>query len=378
MIRAPHQECESYALTVAITLLTFSGEKMRLSSLFTATMLAAAVALTGCDDSTAQTDSANTLKIEHAQGATSVAPSPQKVIVLNPATLDNMDALQIPVAGVPKNSTHLPAFLAKYQGEAYLNAGTLFEPDYEAISNAKPDLIVAGGRAHDAYDKLSAIAPTIALDVDTKNFTQSLTQRVTQLGDIFGKQQEAKALNDAFMAKSAALREKAASAGSAMVIMVSGGKMSAYTPGSRFGFIFDQLGFKPAAAFTETGKHGNVVTSEFIMNTDPDWLFVLDRDSAIGRAEGASAQQVLDNALIHKTKAWQNQHIVYLDSSSLYIAGGIQSYTRLMDNINSVLNDASATQASTHAAMQSAEDTQESAAADREDDNAIPDSAKSE
>lgn len=313
---------------------------MRLSSVFTATILAASIALSGCDDSTAQTASANTLNIEHAQGTTAVAPSPQKVIVLNPSTLDNMDALQIPVAGVPKNSTHLPAFLAKYQGDAYLNAGTLFEPDYEAISNAKPDLIIAGGRAHDAYDKLSAIAPTVALDVDTKNFTQSLIQRVEQLGDIFGKQQQAKALTDAFTAKISALREKSAHAGNAMVIMISGGKMSAYTPGSRFGFIFDQLGFKPAATFSEAGKHGNVVTAEFIMNTDPDWLFVLDRDSAIGRAESESAQQVLDNALIHKTKAWQNKRIVYLDSASLYIAGGIQSYTRLMDSINAVLDNA--------------------------------------
>lgn len=313
---------------------------MRLSSVFTATILATSLALSGCDDSTAQTASANTLNIEHAQGTTAVAPSPQKVIVLNPSTLDNMDALQIPVAGVPKNSTHLPAFLAKYQGDAYLNAGTLFEPDYEAISNAKPDLIIAGGRAHDAYDKLSAIAPTVALDVDTKNFTQSLTQRVEQLGEIFNKQQQAKALTDAFAAKISALREKSAHAGNAMVIMISGGKMSAYTPGSRFGFIFDQLGFKPAATFSEAGKHGNVVTAEFIMNTDPDWLFVLDRDSAIGRAESQSAQQVLDNALIHKTKAWQNKRIVYLDSASLYIAGGIQSYTRLMDSINAVLDNA--------------------------------------
>lgn len=63
------------------------------------------------------------------------------------------------------------------------------------------------------------------------------------------------------------------------------------------------------------------MTSEFILNANPDWLFVLDRDNAIGRTEGQSAQQVLDNPLIHKTKAWQNDRIVYLDSASLYIAG---------------------------------------------------------
>ncbi len=80
------------------------------------------------------------------------------------------------------------------------------------------------------------------------------------------------------------------------------------------------------------------MTSEFILNANPDWLFVLDRDNAIGRTEGQSAQQVLDNPLIHKTKAWQNDRIVYLDSASLYIAGGVQSYTQLMNKVSAILD----------------------------------------
>lgn len=248
------------------------------------------------------------------------------------------------MAGVPQTSTHLPAFLSKYTGSEYLNAGTLFEPDYEALSQAKPDLIIAGGRAQDAYDKLSAIAPTIALDIDPKHFTQSLTQRTEQLASIFGKEEEAKTLLGKFTSQIDAIKQKSANAGSAMVVMVSGGKMSAYTPGSRFGFIFDELGFTPAASFTEAGNHGNVVTSEFILNANPEWLFVLDRDNAIGRTENQSAQQILDNPLIRKTKAWQNDHVVYLDSASLYIAGGVQSYMQLMDKISSVLDKQAAAQ----------------------------------
>lgn len=111
-----------------------------------------------------------------------------------------------------------------------MNTGTLFEPDYEALSQAKPDLIIAGGRAQDAYNKLSAIAPTIALDVDTQHFTQSLTQRTEQLASIFGKEEEAKTLLGNFSSQVNAIKQKSANAGSAMVLMISGGKMSAYTP----------------------------------------------------------------------------------------------------------------------------------------------------
>ncbi|MGE4802309.1 siderophore ABC transporter substrate-binding protein [Yersinia hibernica] len=317
---------------------------MRLRLALFSSLLAVTAVLTGCDDASTTPEETAKISIEHAQGTTQVPLNPQKVIILNPSLLDIADALHIKVAGVPQTSTHLPAFLSQYSGAEYLNAGTLFEPDYEVLSQAKPELIIAGGRAQDAYDKLSAIAPTIALDIDPKHFTQSLTQRTEQLASIFGKEDEAKTLMEKFTSQINAIKQKSANAGSAMVVMVSGGKMSAYTPGSRFGFIFDELGFTPAASFTEAGNHGNVVTSEFILNANPEWLFVLDRDNAIGRTENQSAQQILDNPLIRKTKAWKNDHVIYLDSASLYIAGGVQSYMQLMDKISAVLDKQAAAQ----------------------------------
>lgn len=280
----------------------------------------------------------DTLEIVHAQGTTTVPKNPQRVVVLSPAALDITDALGIQVIGVPQTSAHYPAHLAKYNGKEYFDAGTLFEPNFEALSNAKPDLIIAGARAREAYGKLSEIAPTISPDLDPHKFLESMTERTEQLGEIFGKQEKAKEVIAAFNAKIADVRGESANAGSAMMLMVNGGKMSAYSPGSRFGFIYDVLGFKPATNFAETGNHGNAVSPEFVMEANPDWLFVLDRDSAIGRQQGASAQKVLDNPLVRKTNAWKKQQVVYLDSTSLYIAGGLQSYGQLMDQVKLALD----------------------------------------
>ncbi|WP_427846349.1 siderophore ABC transporter substrate-binding protein [Brenneria salicis] len=302
------------------------------------TLLASILALTGCDQTSAPGEATQTISIEHAQGMTQVPQQPEKVIVFDPAVLDTLDALNVNVAGVPKNGTRLPPFLAKYSGNEYFDAGTLFEPNYEAISSAKPDLIIAGGRTRDAYDKLSAIAPTISMDVDESQFMTSFSQRIEQLGTIFGKEDEAKKQLADFKQNIAQTREKAANAGSALVLMVTGGKMSAYGPKSRFGFVFDELGFKPATEFPEAGRHGNVVTSEFLLSVNPEWLFVLDRDSAIGRTGSESALQVLDNPLIYKTAAWRNNRVIYLDSSSLYIAGGLQSYQALVRDVNDALD----------------------------------------
>ncbi|OCG06580.1 iron ABC transporter substrate-binding protein [Gilliamella sp. wkB178] len=295
------------------------------------------LALAGCDNKADKQTAMKTVTIEHAQGKTEVPDNPQKVVVFNPATLDIIDALNIPVTAVPQSDVHFPDFLAKYGDKAYTNVGTLFEPNYEVLSSLKPDLIVAGGRTNDVYNKLSEIAPTVALDIDPNNFLTSLTQRTEQLGTIFHKQDEAKKLIADFNQKIDQLKPKTANAGTALVIMINGGKMSAYGAKSRFGFVFDQLDFKPATTFQEAGRHGNAITAEFVLSVNPEWLFVLDRDNAIGNKEAQSAQQVLDNELIRKTDAWQHNHIVYLDSTSMYIAGGIQTYSRLMDQLNEVL-----------------------------------------
>ncbi|ELX8377930.1 siderophore ABC transporter substrate-binding protein [Providencia vermicola] len=316
---------------------------MFVKSLTSGLVLLSALVLAGCDQSkenkeTSAAAEKQTITIEHAQGKTDVPRHPEKVFVMNMETLDIMDALGAPVAGLPQTNVHLPKFLSKYSGQEYTNAGTLFEPAYETISNAQPDLILGGSRARDAYDKLSAVAPTISMDIDNKRFIDSLTERTTELGMLFGKEKEAEQLVGDFKAKIADIKTKTPNAGKAMVILVSGGKISAYGPGSRFGFIFDELGFEPAYVFGEdTGRHGNIVNAELLVKLNPDWLFVIDRDSAIGRTDAQPAAQVLDNALVRKTSAWDKQQVTYLDPTAVYIAGGIQTYSQLMDDVNNAL-----------------------------------------
>ncbi|MEI9750215.1 siderophore ABC transporter substrate-binding protein [Moellerella wisconsensis] len=312
-------------------------------SLVSGFILLSAWMLTGCDDPKNTTEIAPTaekqvITIEHVQGKTEIPRHPKKVMVMNMETLDIMDALGAPVAGIPQTNVRLPQFLSQYTTSDYINAGTLFEPAYETLSNAQPDLILGGGRSRDAYHKLSGVAPTISMDIDNKNFVKSLTERTTQLGMIFGKEKQAEDVINAFNAKINTIKQKTPNAGKAMVILVSGGKISAYGPGSRFGFLFDELGFEPAYVFAETGTHGNIVNAELLLKLNPDWLFVIDRDSAIGRAEAQPAQQILDNALVRKTSAWKNDQVVYLDPTAVYIAGGVQTYSQLMDDINNALD----------------------------------------
>ncbi|WP_273792731.1 siderophore ABC transporter substrate-binding protein [Brucella anthropi] len=268
----------------------------------------------------AATANAADLTIKHAQGETAVPASPTRVLVFDLGTLDNLDRLGVKVTGVPSGIA-FPEYLKKYQSDDYVKIGTLFEPDYEAVNAAEPNLIIVAGRSAAKYAELAKIAPTIDLTTDAKNFIGDTEANVEKLGQIFGKTTEAKAEAEKLDAALVALKEKAAQKGTGLLILTSGGKISAYGPGSRFGVLHDSFGVKPVAADLSIGNHGQPVSSEFILETNPDWLFVIDRDAAIGR-EGNSAKQVLDNELVRRTNAWKQDQIVYLNAQNWYLIGG--------------------------------------------------------
>ena len=280
-----------------------------------AALLAGALAL-GSLTASAQ---AQDLTIQHAKGETTVPRKPRKVLAFDMASLDTLNALGVEVSGVP--TARFPEYLAKYGSDQYEKVGTLFEPDYEAVNAAEPDLIVVGGRSSAKYADLAKIAPTIDLTVDPKDFMGGLKRNVRILGKIFDKEAEAETQLTKLETSMADLRRNAAKAGSGLLVLTTGGKMSAYGPGSRFGILHDEFGLAPAVEGLATTSHGQAVSAEFILKTNPDWLFVIDRDVVVGR-DGGAAKKVLDNELVAQTSAWKQNQVVYLDPVDWYLVGG--------------------------------------------------------
>ena len=278
-----------------------------------------------------------TVPVKHARGQTSVPANPTKTIVMDMAVLDTLHALDVEVAGVP-TAAKLPPQLAQYAEPRYLKVGSLFEPNYEVIHAAQPQVIIVAGRSAPKYDELSKLAPTIDLTVDPRDLVGSVTRNTETLAAIYGKQAQARQKLDALRASISALQGQAATAGTALVILTTGGKMSAYGPGSRFGVIHDAFGLKPAAKGLNVSNHGQAISFEFIAETNPDWLFVIDRDAAIGR-EGVSAQRMLDNDLVRATAAWKNKRVVYLNGSNWYLLGsaGLTAMQQNVDDIAAAL-----------------------------------------
>src|SRR5699024_6803121 len=99
--------------------------------------------------------------VSHTFGETEVEKNPEKVLVFDFGALDSLDALGIDVTGIPQQT--IPAYLEKYAGDEYENLGGLKEPDFEAIAQIDPDLIIISGRQGEVYEELEKLGPTIDL-----------------------------------------------------------------------------------------------------------------------------------------------------------------------------------------------------------------------
>jgi iron complex transport system substrate-binding protein len=270
--------------------------------------------------------------VTHELGETTVPVNPEKVVVFDFGTLDTMAELGIEPIGLPKEN--IPDYLSQFEDEKYVNTGSLKEPDFEKINELAPDLIVISSRQMDLYDQFAEIAPTVYLAVDDSNYMKSFKSNANTIGEIFGKEAEVGEKLAAIDEKVAALNEKASvMEENGLVILANEGKISAYGPASRFGIIHDVFGVKPADKNIEVSTHGQSVSFEYLVETDPDYLFVVDRGAVVTEGE-SSVKQVVENDLVKNTKAVKNDNIIYLDPNVWYLSGGgLQSVLAQADEI---------------------------------------------
>ncbi len=263
---------------------------------------------------------------------------PEKVVVFDNGFLDTLDALGVNPTAVVQDS--LPSYLSKYKDSTYVNAGTLFEPDYEKLSEINPDIIFISGRASAAYAELSKIAPTVYIGVDNKNFLESFKANTELAGKIFGKEKAAADAISAYEAKVEEVKGKAtASEEKALIVLGSEGALSAYGSGSRFGVIHDVFGVKAADEKVKVGTHGDNVSFEYVRETNPDILFVVDRDAVVNENGESGTKAAIENEIVSATNAVKNGKVFYLDPEVWYLSGGgLQSETLKVEDVLKAFN----------------------------------------
>lgn len=307
---------------------------LSLASIFT---LAACGAQEGAadaaDSTTATAESEATVTIEDARGSIEVPKNPKNVAVLDFGHLDTLIALGKEDAVTGTATENMPAYLAD-TADQFENVGTLKEPNVEALANLAPELIIISNRLVDFAEQLEEIAPVVVLSVDYTDYWGSVQKNITTLGTIFDEEAAADeaiaTLNEEIedvQAKTTGISEKT------LTLLLNDGSMSAFSTGSRFGFIYDTLGFTPIDAAIEDSTHGQSVGYEGLLEINPQILFVVDRTAAIGTASDENAA-LLENDFVYQTDAYKNNKIINLSSDLWYLSGGgIESIHLMVEEV---------------------------------------------
>ncbi|EKY25094.1 siderophore ABC transporter substrate-binding protein [Clostridium celatum] len=274
--------------------------------------------------------------VSHELGETTVTTNPSRIVVFDYGILDSLDKLGIDgIVGVVQSG--LPEYLTKYSTEEYSSIGSLKEPDMEKIFELSPDLIIISGRQADYYEELNKIAPTIHLGVDNENYLESFTVNMNTLGKIFNEEksvvEELETITEAIEALNKKVTEKNVNG---LIALANDGSFSVYGAESRFGIIHNGFGVIPVDTTIESSTHGQKASFEYVVEKNPQYLFVVDRAAIAGGT--TSAKELFDNELMKKTDAYKNDNIVYLDPAIWYTStGGFTSTMKMVEEVDSAI-----------------------------------------
>lgn len=302
--------------------------------------VATMVTISGCDkkpvsaSSSAVQKRSEPLIIKHQLGTTTIDHIPQRVAAMDMNEVDFLDQLNVPVAGMPKD--FIPHFLDKYKQnhDDIADLGGIVQPNMERIHTLKPDLILMTPIQKDHYQELTQIAPTLYYEINFNNsehgHLDTIKNHLLTLGKIFNREDLARtkvAELDTEVSKVRAVTKDRPE--KALVVLYNNGSFSNYGVDSRYGFVFSDLGVKPASNDLSTSLHGQPISSEFIKRADPDILYIIDRTSVMEHQPVISAAQVT-NPLLRATKAWKNNRVVFVDADAWYTTGASPTSMRLL------------------------------------------------
>lgn len=317
---------------------------------FISLMMSALLVLGLCAVASAEaSDPSDTVTITALNGSgeaveLSVPRDPQRIAILDMASLDILDSLGLSDRVVGSAGTTLDYLQHVVTDEEVANLGTIKEADMEAVMACEPDIIFIGGRLSASYDALSEIAPVVYLSTDSElGVVESVRKNATTIAGIFGLEAQVEEKMAGFADRISALQEISRDK-TAIVGLVTSGGFNVLGNDGRCSLIGREVGFNNIGvdANIDTSTHGNEASFEFVVEKNPDYIFVMDRDAAIATEGAKLAQEIVENELVMGTDAYKNGNIVYLAHPAVWYTaeGGITALDIMLQDLETELTAA--------------------------------------
>ena len=266
---------------------------------------------------------------------------PERIAILDMACLDIIDSLGVGDRVVGSAGTSLDYLQDYVTDENIENLGTIKEADMEAVMACEPDVIFIGGRLSSSYDALSEIAPVVYLSTDTEiGVVESVRKNASTIAAMFGLEDQVDELMADFDERIETLAAFAEGK-TAIVGMCTSGSFNVLGNDGRCSMIGREIGFENVGvdANADTSTHGNEASFEYVVEKNPDYIFVMDRDAAIGTDGAQLAQDIMENELVQGTDAYKNGQLVYLEHPAVWYTaeGGVQALDLMLQDLETTL-----------------------------------------
>lgn len=215
----------------------------------------------------------------------------------------------------------------------------VMDADLASLMQGDPEVIFIGGRLASSYDALSEIAPVVYLSTDVETgVVKSVTKNAGTIASIFGLEDEVKEKTAGFDERIEALAEKA-KGHTALVGMTTSGSFNLMGNDGRCSIIGVEIGFDNLTAAESTSTHGNEASFETVVEKKPEYIFVMDRDQAIGADGAQTAKEIMENELVMQTDAYKNGKIIYLEHPAVWYTaeGGITALDVMLSDLEESL-----------------------------------------
>ncbi len=311
----------------------------KLVSLLLAALMLLGMATAALAEAAPETVTITSLNAEREPVELEVPYDPQRIAILDMPSLDILDRLGLGDRVVGSATTTLEYLQAYVPGDTIANLGTIKEADLEAVMACEPDVIFIGGRLSASYDALSEIAPVVYLSTDSEiGVVESVRNNAATIASMFGLEAQVEELMAGFDSRIEALAAFAEGK-TAIVGLCTSGSFNVLGSDGRCSIISVEIGFDNLGDGDVTATHGNESSFELIVELNPDYMFVLDRDAAIGTDGAQLAQEIVENELVMDTDVYKNGNIVYLANPAVWYTaeGGITALDIMLQDLEGEL-----------------------------------------
>lgn len=275
-------------------------------------------------------DTQSEVEVDDSQEAVDneeVAVNEERVIASSVAVVQILDALGIPMVGVPTSSYELPESVAEAT-----RIGSAMTPDLEVIASLEADVIVS---VDSLSDDLRAQFDTLNLDSEFVNLNsyEGLKDTIQQLGDRFNVSEKASELVTSMEERETALADKITNQDgpSVLIIFGAGSSFMVASNDSYVGSLVQMVGGQNI--ITEAPSAFSPVDMEYLADKNPDYILFMAHANP-EESLAAFKQEFETNQAWQNFDAVKNEQVVALDTSYFGMSANLYAIDALEKLVN--------------------------------------------